>query len=137
MYKSVNHMLRHLLKHKPPSHEVHRPHSPVIPLSYFCRHQTLNWRHRLQSSVLLLTECYTAWESYQWLESPLNVLRAQSRVSLAVWLAVFSLWTGISSVRDRTVLPLWLFAIASFVGREYTTRKWGWLLGTKGYSIMQ
>jgi len=78
-------------------------------------------------------------ETCQWLKFPLNGLRAQSRVSPAVGLLPLASGPACLGMAFPPFLMKQLYCcdwvvISSFVGRGYTVRRWGWLLGRIGYS---
>jgi len=72
-------------------------------------------------------------ETCQWLKFPLNGLQAQSRVSPVVGL--LPLASGLACM-VKQLYRCDLGVISSFVRTGYTMRRWGWLLGRIGYSIM-
>ena len=80
-------------------------------------------------------------ETCQWLKFPPNGLRAQSRVSPVVGLLPSASGPVCLGMAFPPFLTKQLYrcdsvVISPFVKTGYTTRRWGWLLGRIGYSIM-
>jgi len=80
-------------------------------------------------------------EACQWLKFPLNELRAQSRVSTAIGLLPLASGPACLGMAFPPFLVKQLYrcdlvVISLFVRTGYTTRRWGWLLGRIGCSIM-
>ena len=80
-------------------------------------------------------------ENWQWLKFPLNGLQAQSRLSPVVGLLPLAsgpAWLGMAfpPFMVKQLYCCDLVVISSFMRKVYTTRRWGWLLGRIGYSIM-
>jgi hypothetical protein len=81
-------------------------------------------------------------ETFQWLKCPLNGLRAQSMVSPVTELKHLASGQACFGMAFPPFLMKQLFhcdsvVFATFVGTGYTTRRWGWLLGRRGYGIMR
>jgi hypothetical protein len=75
-------------------------------------------------------------ETCQGLKFPLNGLRAQSRVSPVVGLLLSAcLGMAFPPFLVKQLYRCDSVVISSFVRTGYTTRRWGWLLGSIGYSI--
>jgi hypothetical protein len=80
-------------------------------------------------------------EICQWLKFPLNGLRAQSRLSTVVGLLLLAsgpAWLGMAfpPFLIKQLYRCDFVVISLFVWTGYTARRWGWLLGRIGYSIM-
>jgi len=80
-------------------------------------------------------------ETCQWLKFPLNGLWAHSTVSSVVGFLPFASGPACLVMAFPPFLIKQLYRcdsviISSFVRTGYTTRRWGWLLGRIGYSIM-
>ena len=79
-------------------------------------------------------------ETCQWLQFPLNGLKAQSRVSPVVGLLPLASGPACLGMEFLPFLAKQLYrcdsvVISSFVRTGYKTRRWEWLLGRIGYSI--
>ena len=80
-------------------------------------------------------------ESCQWLKFTLNGLQAQSRVSPVVGLLPVASGLACLGMAFPPFVVKQLYScesvvISSFARAGYTTRRWGWLLGRIGYSVM-